>query len=127
MGNIPYVEWKVEYSDQFEEWWNSLSEAEQEDVNAVVILLQRKGPTLGRPYSDNIHWSRHPNMKELRIQHAGRPYRVLYVFDPRRVAILLIGADKTGKKRWYQQFAPIADALYDEHIAELRKEGLING
>jgi len=66
-------------------------------------------------------------MKELIIQHAGKPYRVLYAFDPRRCAILLIGGDKTGNKRWYEMFVPVADKLYDEHLATLRKEGLING
>ena len=66
-------------------------------------------------------------MKELIIQHAGDPYRVLYAFDPRRCAILLIGGDKTGDDRWYERFVPLADRLYDEHIATLKKEGLING
>jgi len=65
------VEWVVEYTDGFEGWWNSLSEAEQEDVNAKVILLQRYGPALRRPPSDVIASSRHSHMKELIIQHAG--------------------------------------------------------
>jgi hypothetical protein len=66
-------------------------------------------------------------MKELIIQYAGKPYRVLYAFDPRRVAILLIGGDKTGDKGWYERFVPIADRLYDEHLTTLRREGQING
>jgi hypothetical protein len=64
-------------------------------------------------------------MRELRIQHEGRPYRVLYAFDPRRSAILLIGGDKTGNDRWYDEYIPAADGIYDEHIAALKKEGLI--
>jgi hypothetical protein len=64
-------------------------------------------------------------MRELRIQHAGDPYRVLYAFDPRRNAILLIGGNKTGKNRWYKEFVPMADRLYDEHLKELKQEGLI--
>ena len=71
--------------------------------------------------------SRHQNMKELRIQHAGRPYRVLFAFDPKRCAILLTGGDKTGKDRWYEEFVPIADRLYDEHLAALEKEKKNNG
>ena len=55
-------------------------------------------------------------MRELRIQHAGRPYRVLYAFDPRRMAILLLGGDKTGNDRWYDENVPVADRLYDIHI-----------
>lgn len=69
-----------------------------------------------------------PNvMRELRIQHKGRPYRVLYAFDPRRVALLLIGGDKTGDDRWYDRYVPIADRLYDEHLIAIRKEGLTDG
>jgi hypothetical protein len=49
----------------------------------------------------------------------------LYAFDPRRVAILLIGGDKTGKDRWYEEFVPQADDLYDEHLRILREEGLL--
>jgi hypothetical protein len=63
----------------------------------------------------------------LRIQHLGRPYRILYAFDPRRAAILLIGGDKTGDDRWYGKHVPLADRLYDEHLEQLRKEGLIDG
>lgn len=69
-------------------------------------------------------------MRELRTQLDGRPFRTLYAFDPRRSAILLIGGDKTGDKRWYDVHVHInvhvADGLYDEHLEQLRKEGLIN-
>ncbi len=61
------------------------------------------------------------------MQHEGRPYRVLYAFDPRRSAILLIGGDETGNDRWYDEFVPVADTLYDEHIETLRRKGLTNG
>jgi hypothetical protein len=65
-------------------------------------------------------------MRELRVQSGGRPLRVFYAFDPRRSAILLIGGDKTGDDRFYKRMVPIADKLYDVHIAEIRKEGLIS-
>ena len=61
-------------------------------------------------------------MRELRTQHAGRPYRTLYTFDPRRMAILLIGGDKTGNDRWYEVHVPIADTLYEQHLEQLRLE-----
>jgi hypothetical protein len=64
-------------------------------------------------------------MWELRIQHEGRPYRVLHAFDPRRSAILLLGGDKTGNDRWYEEHVPVADNLYDEYLRELEREGLI--
>ena len=63
-------------------------------------------------------------MRELRVQHEGRPYRVLYAFNPRRTAILLMGGDKTGNDRWYESSVPLADRLYDEHLNEPKKEGL---
>jgi hypothetical protein len=119
--------WEVEYTDEFEGWWNGLDEAEQESVDASVGLLERLGPDLRHPHSSDIKESRHGHMRELRVQHRGRPYRVLYAFDPRRTAILLIGGDKTGNDRWYDEFVPQADKLYDEHIGTLRKEGLIDG
>ena len=119
------MEWEVEYTDEFEEWWDGLSEAEQEDVAAYVTLLEKKGPTLPYPYSSDIRGAKHTHMRELRVQHKGRPYRVLYAFDPRRAAILLIGGDKTGDERWYDTNVPLADELYDRHLAALKKEGLI--
>jgi hypothetical protein len=57
-------------------------------------------------------------MRELRIQHQGRPYRIWYAFDPKRDALLLIGGGKTGDNRWYEIFVPIADRLYEEHLRE---------
>jgi hypothetical protein len=50
---------------------------------------------------------------------------VLYAFDPRRAAILLLGGDKTGDGRWYKENVPIADDRYDDHLRELKKEGLL--
>ena len=79
-------EWEVEFTDEFRTWWDGLTEAEQIDVRAEVNLLRRFGPTLGRPHVDSVASSKHANMKELRIQHRGRPYRVLFAFDPRRTA-----------------------------------------
>ena len=58
-------------------------------------------------------------MRELRVQHAGRPYRILYAFDPRRAAVPPIGGDKTGNNRWYEEYVPLANAIYDRHLREL--------
>jgi hypothetical protein len=119
--------WEVEYTDEFEDWWAGLSVDERESVGPAVGLLKERGPSLSFPHSSGIMGSRHSRMRELRIQHRGRPYRVLYAFDPRRVAILLIGGEKTGQDRWYEKFVRLADRLYDEHILELTREGLIDG
>ena len=85
------MKWEVEYTDEFEDWWESLSEGEQEDISASVQLLEETGPNLGFPHSSGISDSKHSHMRELRTQHSGKPYRTLYAFDPRRNAILLIG------------------------------------
>ena len=117
--------WEVEFTDEFEAWWNTLSEVEQDAIDVSVNLLQELGPHLPRPHADTIHGSLHANMKELRSQCQGRPLRTLFAFDPRRTAILLVGGDKTGDDRFYERMIPLADGLYDEHLRQLREEGLI--
>jgi len=119
--------WDVEYTDEFEVWWGSLTEAEQVSLAASVQLLEERGPSLGHPHSSGINGSKHGHMRELRTQHGGRPFRTLYAFDSRRMAILLIGGDKTGDGRWYEVHVPIADRLYDEHLEQLRREGEMDG
>ena len=116
--------WTVEYTDEFGRWWESLSEDEQEELDVCVHLLEQLGPGLGRPYVDTVSGSKHQNMKELRTQCHGHPLRTFFAFDPRRTAILLIGGDKTGSERFYKKMLPLADRLYDEHLNQLRKEGL---
>lgn len=114
--------WDIEVTSEFERWWDLRNEAEREDVRASVGLLEERGPSLPFPYSSGVVMSKHERMRELRIQHRGRPYRVLYAFDPRRTAVLLIGGDKTGDDRWYEKNVPLADRLLDHHLADLRKK-----
>lgn len=86
--------------------------------------MQERGPGLGRPWVDTLVRSRHPNMKELRPR--GGHLRILFAFDPRRAAILLLGGDKSGQwSSWYEQAIPQADKLYDEHLRELRDQGTL--
>ncbi len=115
--------WEVEYTDEFGDWWTSLTGAERVSVAASVSLLENLGTNLGYPHSSAIKSSRHGHMRELRTQSSGQPLRILYAFDSRRTAILLIGGDKTGGDRWYKVHVPIADQLYDEHIEQLKREG----
>ena len=111
--------WEVELTDECLGWYEGLDEDEQDSVAAVVGLLEAEGPALPYPYSSGVATSRYGHMRELRIQHQGRPYRILYAFDPRRVGILLLGGDKTGDERWYEVAVPKADRLYAEHLIEL--------
>ena len=114
--------WEVEFTNEFEQWWETLDQTEQDSIDVTVNLLEDLGPKLSFPHSSGISRSKHSHMRELRIQHQGKPYRILYAFDPRRHAVLLIGGNKTGKDRWYEEFIAIADKLYDELLEELKKE-----
>ena len=116
------MNWDVEYTSAFGDWWEVLNEAEQESVAASVRLLEEYGPYLRYPHSSHINGSRCGHMRELRIQHEGRPYRVLYAFDPSRTALLLLGGNKGGDDRWYQQNVPRADSLHGRHIEQLKQE-----
>jgi hypothetical protein len=117
--------WEVEYTDEFESWWLTLDERGQEAVGSVVDRLAEQGTALGYPHSSQIKGARHGHMRELRAQCAGRPLRVFYAFDPRRSAILLLGGDKRGDSRFYERMVAVADRLYEQHLATLRREELI--
>ena|SRR6266850_281422 len=80
------MSWDVEYTDEFGEWWDDLTIGEQESIRAYVGLLEDRGPNLPFPYCSKVVTSRHAEMRELRPQHKGEPYRILYAFDPRRTA-----------------------------------------
>lgn len=70
--------WSIEYTHEFQDWWTSLSQSEQEDVAASVTLLEARGPSLGRPHVDTVNGSRHANMKELRTQSSVKPLRTFF-------------------------------------------------
>lgn len=114
-------EWIVEFTDEFELWWLEQSELVQEKCAVVVDLLSRSGPNLGFPYSSSIVGSSHA-LRELRIQCGEHPYRILYVFDPRRNALLLLGGDKTGNDRWYEENVPRAERIYEQYLKEIEEE-----
>jgi hypothetical protein len=117
--------WEVEYTHEFEEWWETLTVEQQEAIDDRVMLPAEHGPALRRPVVGEIKSSRHANMKELPASKDGA-LRVLFAFDPRRHAILLLGGDKSGSwESWYRTAIPEADELYDVHLEELREEGLI--
>jgi hypothetical protein len=114
--------WEAEYTDAFEAWWEGLTVDTQESVAAIVGLLEHLGPHLPFPYSSDVRLARRYAIRELRIQHGGEPYRVLYAFDPRRVAVLLLGGNKSGDSRWYRTHVPRAEALLARHLVELDAE-----
>lgn len=112
--------WEVELTEEFEQWWETLGEHEQELVDQRVKLLEAQGPGLGRPAVDTLHSSKIPNLKELRAS----TLRMLFVFDPRRVAVLLLGGDKRGDwKGWYVEAIPEAEAIYQRHLDRIGEGG----
>ena len=114
--------WDVESTGEFEKWWLTLTEQEQDDVTAIVELLEEKGAHLPFPYSSGIEGSNFSHMRELRIQSHGDPIRIFYAFDPRRIAVLLTGGKKAGnEKRFYKEYVPMADRLYQEHLDSLEE------
>ena len=119
--------WEVEFTDEFEEWWHTLSESEQGKVDARVRLLMERGPKLGFPFSSQMKSSKFPEMRELRAQAGGDPLRMLYAFDPRRAAILPVVGDKTGDDRWYETNVPIADRLFEDHLRTIEIERAEHG
>lgn len=115
-------EWDIEYTDEFDAWYRELDEELKGQLIARIDVIAERGPSLGRPIVERITSSVYPNMKELRTGTV----RVLFAFDPRQTAILLLGGDKAGSwNAWYEVSVPQADALYGEHLASLRKEGLL--
>jgi len=116
--------WEIEGSDEFAEWYGRLDSNDQIRVELAIARLQVDGPGLGWPLVDTITSSRHGHMKELRPR--GGHLRVLFIFDPRRAAILLIGGDKRDRwNEWYAEMVPVADSIYDAYLDELREEGLL--
>ena len=115
------MSWEIEYTNEFDIWWQTLREEQQDDIVSVVQLLEEKGTQLPFPYSSDVKGAKNSHLRELRIQSRGKPIRVFYAFDPRRVAILRIGGDK----RFYEKYVPIADRLYEEYLQEISQEGLI--
>jgi hypothetical protein len=112
--------WEIEATPEFERWFAELEEEPRDDVRAAVELLAERGPSLGRPRVDTLTGTAVPNLKELRV----RSLRVLFAFDPRRTAVLLLGGDKRGNwTAWYRTAIPAAEQLWRRHIAELEQEG----
>ncbi len=122
--------YEIERTDEFTQWWDGLSEGEQIAVAKVIGTLAERGPHLKRPYVGKVEGSKKiPNLKELVIQYGGDPYRVLFVFDERRMGILLLGAEKTGgvkaEAAWYKAMIAKVEPIYKQYLEELKKEGLI--
>lgn len=110
--------WSVTSHPAFDTWLEAIGQDNQEKVAALVRLLRQHGPNLGRPYADRIKGSNYKNLKELRpTSKTDEALRVLFYFDRRRDAVLLVGGDKAGNwTQWYAENIPIAEQRIDEHL-----------
>lgn len=116
--------WDVRLWGDVESWILELDDESYNLVAAAIDHLATQGPTLGRPLVDRIKGSRHHNMKELRPGSTGSSeIRVLFAFDPKRRAVLLVAGDKARRwKQWYEQSIPIADNRFDEWLEQPEQE-----
>jgi hypothetical protein len=126
-GDGDPADWEILLTAGVEAFLDGLYESDPPShqlVNQAILVLERNGPAEGRPLVDSITGSRLANMKELRPPSTGRSeIRILLVFDPWRAAILLVAGDKSGQwAKWYRTAIPCAEQLYDEYLAERRKE-----
>ena len=116
--------WIVALHDDFTPEYDELPEDVQDELLAVMGLLEQFGPRLGRPHADALNGSRHANLKELRFSAADGVWRFAFAFDPVRRAIILCGGDKSGgsEKRFYRQLVEKADRRFDEHVGRIKNQ-----
>jgi hypothetical protein len=112
----------VLFSSEFKDWFDEQDKPLQRAVLIYVGLLEEHGPQLSRPHADTLKGSKLTNLKELRVQYRGDPYRVLYAFDPKRQALLLVGGNKASDKKWYDRMMKLAETIFEAHLEQLRKE-----
>ena len=109
--------WTVVFTPEFEQWLYDQEPGLKNRVNAALLTLELTGPALGRPRVDTLFGSFYPNMKELRLQYAGDPWRICFAFDYSREAIMLYGGKKTGQKRFYTTLIKRVDAIFARYLA----------
>jgi hypothetical protein len=118
------MSWLVDFHPKFKAEYDSLAEAVQDELIAILVPLRKAGPSLGRPDVDTLNDSRYANMKELRFRADGGVWRVAFAFDPRRNAILLVAGDKSGvsEPRFYRRLIDKADKRYKEHLEHIESK-----
>jgi hypothetical protein len=118
MDCIPYT---LIYLEEFASWLDMQEKSLQLRTLAHMELLKERGPLLGRPYADTLKGSQITNLKELRIQHKTEPIRILFAFDPKQQAVIILGGSKQADKRWYDVNIPLAEKLFASHLERQRK------
>lgn len=119
MEHMPY---SLILLDEFASWLDDQDEDRRIRIMAHLDLLEERGPLLGRPFADTLKGSRISNLKELRLQHKGEPIRILYAFDPKQQAVIILGGSKQADKRWYKTSIPLAESLYFAYLEQQEEE-----
>lgn len=103
-------------TNEFEDWYRSLNDEQKYAVDERVELLEAQGAALKRPTVGLVVGSKIANLKELRADVGRAKLRMLFVFDPWRDVVLLVGVDKAqhGFDAWYDALGkPTAERLFD--------------
>lgn len=121
------MSWSIIVLEPARSWLHSLRRTDRATlmlVSQAIEALSIEGPGLGRPLVDTVKGSRLANLKELRPGSRGASkVRVLFVFDPLRRAVILVGGDKAGRWRgWYSTAVPMAEAAYAEHLKRVEEQ-----
>ena len=116
------MSWEVLFQAEFEAEFDELSQAVQDELLAHAQLLEKFGPSLGRPNADTLKGSRYDNMKELRFKADDGVWRVAFAFDPKRRAVLLVAGDKSGgsEDKFYKRLIKKADSRFESHLGILK-------
>ena len=118
------MEWEIIISEEYESWFNELSQKHKIAIATDLEVLRNLGPTLGRPYADQIKGSKFNNLKELRTKVPGHVYRSLFAFDPERYAVILSGGDKKGKnqKKFYKRLIAQAEIIFETYLKTIQQK-----
>ena len=119
------TKWTVTFHDEFKAEFDELDQEVKDELLAEAKFVEKFGPETSRPHVDTLHGSDFPNMKELRFEANDCEWRAAFAFDPKREAIVLIAADKSGvsEKRFYKRLIDKADARYARHLGTLKAGG----
>jgi hypothetical protein len=114
--------WVVTFFEDFELEFDKLPSVVQNAVFARLLMLEKDGPSLGRPHADTLVGSKHSNMKELRCSADNGVWRIAFAFDTKRQAVVLVAGDKAGvnERRFYRQLIEKADARFDRHLSSAK-------
>lgn len=116
------MKWTVIYTDDFYLCYSQQPLELRKRLLAIMLNISLWGPHLGRPLVDTVKNSRYPNMKELRVQWCGTPYRLFFAFDPLQRAVVLCGGDKSGGKRFYSDLIRMTDKQFSRYMTEFKRK-----